>query len=110
MLGWTEIVCNHITLRLPEAVSAGEKQFLINPFGPLYSEGAATSWTTRRTPGGLAPGRTLDVLDGASGWNTAGPSGQIAAVGATARAIHCPTQVAGALWVGAAVIELSSYN
>ena len=38
MLGWTEMIYNHITVRLPESVSGGEKQFLINPFGLHYSE------------------------------------------------------------------------
>ena len=38
MLGWTEMIYNHITLRLPDSVSKGEKQFLINPFGLHYSE------------------------------------------------------------------------
>jgi len=38
MLGWTEMIYNHITLRLPESVTGGAKQFLINPFGLHYSE------------------------------------------------------------------------
>jgi len=33
-LGWTEMIFNHITLRVP----GGEKLFLINPFGLHYSE------------------------------------------------------------------------
>ena len=37
MLGWTEMIYNHITLRLPDSVSP-DKQFLINPFGLHYSE------------------------------------------------------------------------
>lgn len=37
-LGWTELIYNHITVRLPESVTGGEKQFLINPFGLHYSE------------------------------------------------------------------------
>jgi ribulose-5-phosphate 4-epimerase/fuculose-1-phosphate aldolase len=37
-LGWTELIYNHITVRLPESVSGSEKQFLINPFGLHYSE------------------------------------------------------------------------
>ncbi len=43
MLGWTEIIYNHITLRLPETVTGGEKQFLINPFGLGYSEVKASN-------------------------------------------------------------------
>ena len=33
MLGWTEMIYNHITIRLPDSVTGGDKQFLINPFG-----------------------------------------------------------------------------
>ena len=36
MLGWTEMIYNHITLRLPDSVTQGEKHFLINPFGQPY--------------------------------------------------------------------------
>jgi ribulose-5-phosphate 4-epimerase/fuculose-1-phosphate aldolase len=43
MLGWTEMIYNHITLRLPDSVSNGEKQFLINPFGLHYSEVTASN-------------------------------------------------------------------
>ncbi len=43
MLGWTEMIYNHITLRLPDAVTHGEKQFLINPFGLHYSEVTASN-------------------------------------------------------------------
>ncbi len=38
LMGWTEMIYNHITLRLPDSVTKGEKQFLINPFGLHYSE------------------------------------------------------------------------
>ena len=43
MLGWTEMIYNHITVRLPASVSGGEKQFLINPFGLHYSEVTASN-------------------------------------------------------------------
>ena len=44
MLGWTEMIFNHITVRLPESVSgADHKQFLINPFGLHYSEVTASN-------------------------------------------------------------------
>src|SRR5438105_3966085 len=43
MLGWTEMIYNHITVRLPESVSGSEKQFLINPFGLHYSEVTASN-------------------------------------------------------------------
>lgn len=42
-LGWTEMIYNHITLRLPVSVSGEEKQFLINPFGLHYSEVTASN-------------------------------------------------------------------
>ena len=42
-LGWTEMIYNHITLRLPVCVSGSEKQFLINPFGMHYSEVTASN-------------------------------------------------------------------
>jgi ribulose-5-phosphate 4-epimerase/fuculose-1-phosphate aldolase len=38
-LGWTELIYNHITLRLP----GPEKHFLINPFGLLYTEVKASN-------------------------------------------------------------------
>ncbi|MGA0572976.1 class II aldolase/adducin family protein [Variovorax sp. VNK109] len=43
MLGWTEMIYNHITVRLPDSVSGNEKQFLINPFGLHYSEVTASN-------------------------------------------------------------------
>jgi ribulose-5-phosphate 4-epimerase/fuculose-1-phosphate aldolase len=42
-LGWTEMIYNHITVRLPESVSGGQKQFLINPFGLHYREVCASN-------------------------------------------------------------------
>ena len=39
MLGWTEAIFNHITLRVP----GDEVQFLINPFGLHYSEVKASN-------------------------------------------------------------------
>lgn len=38
LLGWTEMIYNHITVRLPDSVGDGSRQFLINPFGLHYSE------------------------------------------------------------------------
>ena len=38
-LGWTELIYNHITVRLP----GPEKHFLINPFGLHYSEVCASN-------------------------------------------------------------------
>lgn len=42
-LGWTEMIYNHITLRLPDSVTGGNKEFLINPFGLHYSEVTASN-------------------------------------------------------------------
>lgn len=42
-LGWTEMIYNHITVRLPFSVTGGQKQFLINPFGLHYSEVTASN-------------------------------------------------------------------
>ena len=50
MLGWTEMIYNHITLRLPDSVTrcattgaSKSPQFLINPFGLHYSEVTASN-------------------------------------------------------------------
>ena len=58
MLGWTEMIYNHITLRLPASVSGAEKQFLINPFGLHYSEVTASNLVKINLAG--------DVLDRAN--------------------------------------------
>jgi ribulose-5-phosphate 4-epimerase/fuculose-1-phosphate aldolase len=39
LLGWTELIYNHITLRVP----GPERHFLINPFGLHYSEETASN-------------------------------------------------------------------
>jgi ribulose-5-phosphate 4-epimerase/fuculose-1-phosphate aldolase len=39
LLGWTELIFNHITAKVP----GPEKHFLINPFGLLYSEVTASN-------------------------------------------------------------------
>jgi len=61
MLGWTEMIYNHITLRLPDSVAgsagaSGDKQFLINPFGLHYSEVTASNLVKINLKG--------EVLDG----------------------------------------------
>lgn len=55
-LGWTEMIYNHITLRLPDHVTGGDKQFLINPFGLHYSEVTASNLVKINLQG--------EVLDG----------------------------------------------
>ena len=56
MLGWTEMIYNHITIRLPQSVSGDDKQFLINPFGLHYSEVTASNLVKINLKG--------DILDG----------------------------------------------
>ena len=56
MLGWTEMIYNHITVRLPTAASGDDKQFLINPFGLHYSEVTASNLVKINLKG--------EVLDG----------------------------------------------
>jgi len=43
MMGWAELIYNHITVRLPESVAGTGKQYLINPFGLHYSEVTASN-------------------------------------------------------------------
>ena len=56
LLGWTEMIYNHITLRLPDSVTGGEKHFLINPFGLHYNEVTASNLVKVNLAG--------EVLDG----------------------------------------------
>lgn len=56
MLGWTEMIYNHITVRLPESVSGSDNQFLINPFGLHYTEVTASNLVKVNLAG--------EVLDG----------------------------------------------
>jgi ribulose-5-phosphate 4-epimerase/fuculose-1-phosphate aldolase len=56
MLGWTEMIYNHITVRVPNTASGDEKQFLINPFGLHYSEVTASNLVKINLKG--------EVLDG----------------------------------------------
>lgn len=43
LLGWTELIYNHITVRLPDSVTGGATHFLINPFGLRYDEVTASN-------------------------------------------------------------------
>ena len=56
MLGWTEMIYNHITVRVSTSASGDEKQFLINPFGLHYSEVTASNLVKINLKG--------EVLDG----------------------------------------------
>jgi ribulose-5-phosphate 4-epimerase/fuculose-1-phosphate aldolase len=51
MLGWAEMIYNHITVRLPPSVAGHGKQFLINPFGLHYSEVTASNLVKIDTTG-----------------------------------------------------------
>jgi ribulose-5-phosphate 4-epimerase/fuculose-1-phosphate aldolase len=59
MLGWAEMIYNHITVRVPESVSNAttegvssyRAQFLINPFGLHYSEVTASNLVKIDTQG-----------------------------------------------------------
>jgi ribulose-5-phosphate 4-epimerase/fuculose-1-phosphate aldolase len=46
MLGWTELIYNHISLRLPEGRPGEPARFLLNPFGLHYSEVTASNLVT----------------------------------------------------------------
>ncbi len=61
MLGWTEMIYNHITIRLPSSVSGDEKQFLINPFGLHYSEVTASNLVKINLKGEVLDGSTFPV-------------------------------------------------
>jgi ribulose-5-phosphate 4-epimerase/fuculose-1-phosphate aldolase len=41
--GWSDLVFTHISAKLPESVSGGEHQFLINPYGLMFDEITASS-------------------------------------------------------------------
>ena len=61
MLGWTEMIYNHITVRLPASVSGSEKQFLINPFGLHYSEVTASNLVKINAQGQVLDGSNFPV-------------------------------------------------
>ncbi len=61
MLGWTEMIYNHITLRLPDSVTKGAKQFLINPFGLHYNEVCASNLVKIDSSGAVLDGSTHAV-------------------------------------------------
>ncbi|MDI1269078.1 MAG: class II aldolase/adducin family protein [Polaromonas sp.] len=61
MLGWTEMIYNHITVRLPGSVTGDQKQFLINPFGLHYSEVTASNLVKIDLQGKVLDGSTHRV-------------------------------------------------
>ena len=70
LLGWTELIYNHITVRIP----GPERHFLINPFGLRYDEVTASNLVL------------IDLDEGPrmlSRWH--GPKGQVPQVGQRAQ-------------------------
>ena len=61
MLGWTEMIYNHITVRLPDSVTGGDRQFLINPFGLHYSEVTASNLVKIDVAGKMLDGPVTEV-------------------------------------------------
>ena len=61
MLGWVEMIYNHITVRLPDSVTGGARQFLINPFGLHYSEVTASNLVRIDLQGKVLDGATFPV-------------------------------------------------
>jgi ribulose-5-phosphate 4-epimerase/fuculose-1-phosphate aldolase len=61
MQGWTEMIYNHITVRVPHSVSGDDKQFLINPFGLHYSEVTASNLVKINLQGEVLDGSTHRV-------------------------------------------------
>ncbi|MSP95732.1 MAG: class II aldolase/adducin family protein [Betaproteobacteria bacterium] len=50
-LGWTELIYNHITMRVPGQGREDERHYLINPFGLNYAEVTATNLIKIRLDG-----------------------------------------------------------
>ncbi len=61
MLGWSELIYNHITVRLPSSVSGEARHFLINPFGLHYSEVTASNLVKIDSHGNVLDGSTYPV-------------------------------------------------
>ena len=43
LYGWSDLVFTHISAKLPDSVTGGEHQFLINPYGLMFDEITASS-------------------------------------------------------------------
>lgn len=43
LYGWSDLVFTHVSVKLPESVTDGEEQFLINPYGLMFDEITASS-------------------------------------------------------------------
>ena len=66
MLGWSESIYNHITVRVP-----GEEAFLINPFGLLWSEVTASNLIKIDSDGSPSPDATVEL------WTMPGGQGDL---------------------------------
>ena len=56
--GWSDLVFTHISAKLPDSVTGGEHQFLINPYGLMFDEITASSlvkWTWSATSSWTRP-------------------------------------------------------
>ncbi len=43
LYGWSDLVFTHVSAKLPDSVTGGEHQFLINPYGLMFDEITASS-------------------------------------------------------------------
>ncbi len=43
LYGWSDLVFTHISAKLPDSVTGGQEQFLINPYGLMFDEITASS-------------------------------------------------------------------
>ncbi|WP_239027204.1 class II aldolase/adducin family protein [Ramlibacter algicola] len=59
-LGWTELIFNHITVRLPDR-GTGKAEYLINPFGLHYAEVTADNLVRITLDGEVTDGSTHKV-------------------------------------------------
>ena len=79
LLGWTELIYNHISLRVPD--TGADKHFLINPFGLHYSEVRASNLVKVDLQGQV-------IGDSSYGFNAAGFAPH-SALHANANGAHC---------------------
>ena len=93
MLGWTELIYNHISLRVP----GEDRRFLINPFGLHYSEVTASSLVKIDLDGNIV---------GTSAWpiNPAGFTPH-ATIHANVPAAHCVMHTHTTAGMGVACLE-----
>ena len=66
MLGWTEMIFNHITLRVP----GPQRHFLINPYGLWYREVTASNLVKIDLDGNLICPSGIAEVPGITPWNS----------------------------------------